>query len=1003
MPYIEAKDVLNATNGGLEIILSLYPDAQKSVDQPNRKFKTREEKTASAKLNLTSEGIYLVIDFGDDQSNRNGILCYAHENRCDYVTALNELAARYNVISSEQQKNVLRAGYSEKAAEPEDAEGTWDFDLSRTSFTDFEIQTILSTGVLKYLGWNDEKRKADAYSKIAATFKYYHWHPVTSYSIVKGRKVMTFSATDDYPIFLIDEGSHMKIYQPKHADKSKRFMYAPGKDGGKKPQDFIHGLKQLNKAYDDNRALVDEQGQESSDDEGKKGKKKKPNYKLSEVILCTGGSDAINVALCGYHVIWLNSESAKIHQSQYDKISIMVEKFYQLSDIDATGRKQAHILAMQYLDIYNIELPDDLLKYRDPRGNPCKDIRDYFNHHMVKDFRLLMSTAMPYRFWEKKANYNRAGEFQGFDYVFDNEQGYNFLQKNGFFRLPIGDKETDFEFIRIDGNTVKFSSAVDIKEYIKNFMRSRYLDKDLRNAIYRTAQLNDSSLTNLDRVDIDFADYEKDTQFLFFQNKTLEVTAEGVTEHKPGAVKRFIWDDEVYQHRYEAPKIEPFTITKDDLNTYDIVINNPDCYFLKFLVQTSRVHWRQELEDRLSVSDMTPEERDQYLIDNKFNIAGPLCEPEEIEEQKRHLINKIFTIGYLMHRYKDRSKPWFVFAMDGKFSEDGQSHGGSGKSIVYDMAMRRLLKRNFMLSGRNPKLTDDPHKYDGLTEHHRYVFIDDAHEYLRLDVFYTDVSGDTKVNPKGKRPFTIPFEKTGKFSFTSNYTPKNLGPSTERRMIYNVFSDYYHNSGETTDYKESRDPKTEFGKSMFTDFNQADYNNFYNTAVYCLRFYLSCTEKITPAMGNVNKRNLTNIMGQNFQDWANAFFSEQGDKLDVKIVREVAFKDFVFSNPGKWTPQTFWTRLQAFCKLNGYILNPKHMLDKKGKIIEKVDKMHYDQKSNVWTPIGGAKETKELLYIQTKNEVPEGVNVDPVNNQPMLFNTDSSITADQTEDEDFPI
>ncbi len=322
-----------------------------------------------------------------------------------------------------------------------------------------------------------------------------------------------------------------------------------------------------------------------------------------------------------------------------------------------------------------------------------------------------------------------------------------------------------------------------------------------------------------------------------------------------------------------------------------------------------------------------------------------------------------------MHRYKDRSKPWFIFAMDGKFTDDGQSHGGSGKSIVFDMAMRSLLRRNFMLSGRNPKLTDDPHKYDGLSEYHRYVFIDDANKYLKLDVFYTDITGDVKVNPKGKRPFTIPFDRSGKFSFSSNYTPNNLGPSTERRMIITVFSDYYHNAGETTDYKESRDPKTEFGKAMFSEFTQQEWNDFYVTAVHCLRFYLSTTEKITPGMGNVNKRTLTNVMGDDFHSWANAFFSEQGDKLDKYLVRDVAFKDFTFNVTGKWTPQTFFERLKAFCKLNGYVLNPKELQDKKGKIIHKVEHRMYDQKTNTWTDLGGAKVTKEMIYIQTLDKI----------------------------------
>lgn len=1015
MAFIKPEDILSATNGGLDIITSLYPDAAESAHRPNRKFKTREEKTASAKLNLSTDGNYLVIDFGGDNHSRNAINCYVLEQKCDYQTALKELAARYNVVSIAEQKAMIKAAYSDRPATPEDKEGQWLFDV-RTSLTDMEIETILSKEILKGLYWNDkeEGKKKEAYSRIAAKFLYYNVHPLVSYSIVKNRKVMTFSATDHYPIFLIDEGTHKKIYQPKHPEKGMRFMYEPGR----KPADFIHGLKQLRAAYEEKKELCEENTE--GEDDSKKSKKKK-DYKLSEVILCTGVSDALNVALAagkkqdpatgyeqnGYQVIWLNSETAKLKENQHYDLMIMVDKLYQLGDIDTTGKRQAHALAMQYLDLYNIELPEALLQFRDQRGNPCKDVRDYFNHYKRKSFRQLVETAMPYRFWEKKPNFNRQGEFQGYDYTFDNEQGYNFLQKNGFYRLPVGDKDKDSEFIRIEGNIVKYSSAEDIKQFIKMFMRDRYLDKDLKNAVYRTAQLNESSLINLDKIEIDFTDFDKETQFMFFQNKTLEVKGTGITEHKPGAIQRFIWDDEVYLHRYETPAVEPFTITKDPIGTYDITINNKECLFLKFLTQTSRMHWRVELEERLEASDLTPEQRDQYLKDNQYNIAGPLLTEMEIEEQKRHMVNKIFTIGYLMHRYKDRGKPWFVFAMDGKLNDDGQSHGGSGKSIVLDMAMRRLLKRNFMLNGRDPKLTENPHKYDGLTEHHRYIFIDDAHRYLNLDVFYTDVTGDTKVNPKGKRPYTIPFEKSGKLTFSSNYTPNNLGPSTERRMIYNVYSDYYHNAGETTDYRESRDPKTEFGKNMFTDFNQEDWNNFYTAAAHCLRFYLSTSEKITPGMNNVNKRNLTNIMGVTFHDWANAFFSEDGDKVNRLVVRDVAFKDYLYNNGGKLTAQSFFERLKAFCKLNGYVLNPKKFQDKKGKIIHKVQRTQYDPKTNSWIDLPGPKDTKELLYIQTVTDLPDDVNVDGVTQEgsgpKRYMPTDDFIITPTVSDEEFPI
>lgn len=997
--YIEAQELLKATNGGLDIIYRLYPQAEGSLNTRTKKFKLRgDEKTASASLKQAEDGNWLVTDFGGDNKSRNGIQCWMLEKGLDYVASLNQIAAAFNITAAGQPAQLIKAAYSDRPAEPEDEEGKWSFDL-KTTFSDLEIETIISKKVLQHLGWKkpvvstvsetglslaEEEKAMAPYNKIAAAFKEYNWHAVNSYSIVKNRNVITFSATDQYPIFLIDEGSHKKLYQPKHPDKAMRFMYEPGR----KPQDFIHGLAQLQKVYDARKKRLEE---EEQDQEGmelgsegekistdtKKGKKKE-SAKVDELVLCTGGSDAINVALLGYRVIWLNSETAQLHQWQYDKIMIMVEKFYQLPDIDLTGRREAHKLAMQYLDIYTIELPEELKKHNDARGNPCKDLRDYLNYYSRKDFKQLVETALPYRFWEKTPKYVGRGNdkfFDGWDYGFDNVQAYNFLLKNGFGRLGAGDKKSDWIYIRRVGNIVYEQHPNDIKNFVHSFLRERLQDKNLRNSMFRTTQLNESSLSNLDMVNIDFGDNTADSQFIFFQNKTAEVTRDGIKFHKAGVIDRYIWEEDVLQHHFEEVKEVPFRVTRDELGIYDVEVLDKNCPFLKYLVQTSRIHWRLELEERLD--DRKNElfqniDRENYLENNHCNIAGPLLTLEEIEEQKQNLINKLFSIGFLLHRYKARHKGWFIWGMDSKIPDDGGSHGGSGKSILFDMAMRRMMPKNYFMNGRNPKLTDDPHKYDGLTEHCRYIYIDDTHEYVNLDVFYPDITGDMKVNPKGKQPFTIPFEQSPKMAFTSNYVPRKLGPSTERRMIYCIFSDYYHNKGETDDYRELRDPKTDLGLTLFTDFTREQWNSFYNLMLHCLQFYLGVDEKLKPAMENVNKRNLLAAMG-NFHEWANVYLSTEANRLDTFIVREEMSKDYKKYNGNKdITPQSFKTKLKAYCKFYGYVLNPIEFLNKQGNIIRKTEAKMYNESSNSWSPIAGeAQVAKEHFYIQTRNELPK--------------------------------
>jgi hypothetical protein len=122
-------------------------------------------------------------------------------------------------------------------------------------------------------------------------------------------------------------------------------------------------------------------------------------------------------------------------------------------------------------------------------------------------------------------------------------------------------------------------------------------------------------------------------------------------------------------------------------------------------VNASRIHWRKELEKELD--ELPEKDAEEYREKYRFAIDGPKLTEEEIMEQKLHLVNKIFSIGYLLHRHKTQSRAWAVFAMDNILGEEGESNGRSGKSFCYK-SLRHFMK-SVTLSGRNPKMTDNPH------------------------------------------------------------------------------------------------------------------------------------------------------------------------------------------------------------------------------------------------------------------------------------------------------
>ncbi len=957
MKFIKPEEILEATRGGLDIILDLYPGAHSCVDFPSRKFKLRStEKSASASLKLLEDGNWVVTDFGGDQKPRNGILCYQFETAYDYGRTLQELALKYSVFTEEEKKNVLKPDYQERDATPDEVDGTWEFNTREQGeiWKDYELLTLFSKYSLEYLGWHKEATKQEAYSKLAGVLKLFRYHPVVSYTVISKRKVRTFSATDHYPIFLIDEGKFKKLYQPKHYDAGRRFTYH-----GDYIKNYIHGLEQAQKE----RARLVKKAEDAYDPlaEGKQN----TEPKLSEIILCTGGSDALNIAVFGYWVIWMNSETAKLYKNQYDDILKIADTFYNLPDIDATGKRTAHELAMQYLDLKTIELPEELQHMQDRRGKPCKDVRDFLNHFDFWKLRDRITQAKEYRFWDRVPIWEGKKDekyISGYQYKFRNVRAYNFLFKNGFSRFKTPGKKNSYTYIRIEGNQVREVEPSDVKDFITGFLEDRNMEEELRDFMYNTTKLNDTSISNLMYREIDFNDFDQDTQYLFFKNQTWKVTGSGIEKFKPGEVHKYIWEDDMVPHRVDL-KEAPFTITKnEDTEEYKIVIHDEKCLFLRYLVQTSRIHWRKELEEQLKGKKKA--EEDAYIAANKFNIAGPNLNAEEIAEQELHLINKIFTIGYLLHRYKDASRAYFVFAMDNKINDDGGSYGGSGKSLLFNLAITQVLRKNLYLGGRNPKLTDNPFIYDGLTEHHRYVLIDDADEYLNLKFFFDAATGNIKVNPKNSQAYTIPFEKTGKFALSSNFTPRDIDPSTERRLLYTVFSDYYHNHGEVDDYNETRRVSDDFGKNLFYHFDDSEFDLFFNTMAYCLRFYLSNNAKIGPPMSNVSKRNLISVMGQDFFGWADVYFAEESGNLDKCIVKEEAFDDYRIRFKSVWKMQRFTKAIKAWTKYWDFSYNPKDLLNSQGRIIRKIKDRRKDKDGN-WITLE-VKVSKEMMYIQTK-------------------------------------
>ena len=1018
MSFIDQKEIFEKTNGGKDVILRYYPNSAASFENPTRKFKIRDQdKTASASLKKQPDGVWVVTDFGDDASkHRNAIAIVMHEenlgaDRNAFKKAIQIIAQMFGIIPEDKMVDVFKPEIHQRDATPEEEEGVWYFELK--DFTEAEVKTILAPKTWDYLIIRAPKKEAKTptevvIDEVVRIFKKYHFYSLKSYKIVKNRRVTEIESTNDYPIFMFDEGSWKKIYQPRNKDKGMRFMHY-----GKRPNNFIFGEEQANKAHQELTKIEDDT-EDMYDDDAKKHKEKKDKKKaekLEKLIITSGGSDGLNLACIGQcfntgkerdqlaaqmHPVWMNSETAKLSIGQFNNLAKCAQKVYNLPDIDITGRREAHNLAMEHLDIHTINLPEQLREQKDPmHKKPCKDLRDYLRYWTPWDFEKLFKTAYPYKFWDTQPQFNKQGEFLRMGYVVNNKYLLNFLHRNGFYRYPVDMEDDTYFYIHIEHNVVTKVGPKKIRDYINQFIEARFPEVELMNTFLRTTQMNETGLSSLPYANIDFQDFDQNNQWFFYSNKTVCVNAEGIQDFRPGDIDKFVWKEEVIQYRYT--KLDDFFhITCHPNGDYDINIVNQECLVLRYLINGSRLFWREELENRIDgikeekrgeyathhnlteaehklMDGLNKEEREAYLKDYKWNITGPLLTKAEQQEQKMHLINKIYAVGHAFHRYKSPSRAWAIWTMDAKLSDGNESHGGSGKSLLPNLVFNYGLMKTKYIGASDPRVLEDKHVKEGITEHTDLIFVDDCSRYFNFRYFFADITTATVVNPKNSKATTIPFDKSPKMWFTSNYPPFDIDASKARRLLYTLYSDYYHENA-SGEYRETRSPYDDFGKNLGRDFDEKEWNLFLNFIQQCVKFYLNTEEKLNPPMDNINKRNLKASMGDAFQGWADVYFSdtdrintEKGD--DNFVIHFEAMEDFKKSTgQNSWTTQKFNSALKAWCRYFDYELNPEDVQGwqafdsgRGGRIIRKVkikDKAGIEKSTS-----------KEVIHIRVPKKV----------------------------------
>jgi hypothetical protein len=202
---------------------------------------------------------------------------------------------------------------------------------------------------------------------------------------------------------------------------------------------------------------------------------------------------------------------------------------------------------------------------------------------------------------------------------------------------------------------------------------------------------------------------------------------------------------------------------------------------------------------------------------------------------------------------------------------------------------------------------------------------DDVKKHFDFERLFSVVTEGLTLEKKNKDAIKIPFSKSPKVAITTNYAIKGRGNSFERRKWELEFSQFY-----TKDFT----PLVEFGKLLFSEWDEQEWCSFDNYMVENLMFYLS-KGLIKGDFKNQTVRHLSADTCHEFVEWCGLFdddYKNESIRFNEKIYKNELYLEFIADNPD-FAPKAKRTisRTEFYRWLNSFALFKTETKPKDGR------------------------------------------------------------------------
>jgi hypothetical protein len=404
-----------------------------------------------------------------------------------------------------------------------------------------------------------------------------------------------------------------------------------------------------------------------------------------------------------------------------------------------------------------------------------------------------------------------------------------FLSEQGFYLMAYDDAGNDMRLVQIKDYIIEESSIEKVKKTIFDYARP--IDVEVAQWLINNHHLvSNSFLEFIPRIAPDFLTDDERTAYFPFRNCIAVVTKDKVDTITYGSCKKHIW---------KSSKID-FDFRPDSLLNEDLIFTfTPSLYDYPDFIQC--------ITGRDSV---------------RFAAACSI-------------------IGYLLHSYKDATRPFAVILAEE--TDNDAKGGGTGKGI-FVKAVSKLLKTE-TIDGKTFR-QDKSFLFQRIGWDTRLMVIQDARAKLDFEGLYSIITEGITVEKKGQDEFYIPFEKSPKIIITTNYSVSSDGVHAQRRQKVLPFADFFGAKLTPLEY---------FGKQLFDGWDVAQWSIFYNFMLDCVRQYLNHGILETQINDGMRLKAIKVKYGEEFRNWWDEFRqSKLGEEIEFKNMYEyfMLFSDF---------------------------------------------------------------------------------------------------------------